>query len=120
MNPMSGFGDGVNLFTIIINVLFGFFGGLILFIGAPEVIAYGTSLAQHLLKVSGYGQQMAQFGFATTAAPYVVLAPIGGIAVKQLTAVRSIKSFLFFAGAVLVGVALAYFTQGYFVTLIKP
>jgi hypothetical protein len=106
---MPGQDDGINLFTIIINILFGFAAGLIIFVGFSEVIAYGSKLATELIKMTGYGQQMAMFGIATTAAPYIVLAPIAGIAVKQLTAVRSIKSFLFFAGAVAIGIIAAHF-----------
>ncbi|TSC68779.1 MAG: hypothetical protein G01um101456_501 [Parcubacteria group bacterium Gr01-1014_56] len=122
MDPMmmvGGFGgdDGVNLFSISVNILFGFVAGLMLFIGVGEVLAYGSTLAEQLIKLTGYGAQMAQFGFATTAAPYIVLAPLGGLAVKQLSAVRTLKSFAFFAGAVIVGVAAAFLSQGYVSTL---
>lgn len=120
MNPMmGGFGgdDGVNLFSISVNALFGFVAGLMLFLGVGEVIAYGSTLAEQLIKLTGYGQQMAQFGLATTAAPYIVLAPLGGLAVKQLSSVRTLKSFAFFAGALIAGVAVAFLLQGYVLTL---
>jgi hypothetical protein len=116
MNPLMGGDDGINLFSIILNIVFGFIGGLMIFIGATEVIAYGSTLAEQLIKVSGYGKQMASFGFATSAAPYVVLAPIGGLVVRQLTSIRTLKSFAFFAGAVLLGLALAYVSKGYVLT----
>jgi hypothetical protein len=109
----DGNGRGTNLFSIIINIAFGFALGLILFLGFQDVIDYGSKLASEIIKMTGYGQQMAMFGLATTAAPYVVLAPIAGMAVKQLTAVRSLKSFAFFAAAVIVGLAAAFFAQGY-------
>jgi len=117
---MGGAGEqeGTNLLVILINVAFGFAAGLMLFLGAQEVLTYGSKLAGDLIKLSGYGQQMAMFGFATTAAPYIVLGPIAGIALKQLASVRSLKSFAFFAAAVLGGVAVAYLTQGYFSSLI--
>ncbi len=110
---MMGMGEGTNLLSISINLAFGFVLGLMVFLGVAEVIAYGTLLAEKLLALSGYGQQMAAFGFATTAAPYIVLAPIAGMVVKQLASVRSIKGFAYFAAAVLVGFAAAYFAQGY-------
>lgn len=119
MNPMMGMGagEGTNLLSIIINILFGFAAGLMLFLGVGEVLTFGSQLAAQLIKLTGYGQQMAAFGLATTAAPYVVLAPIAGMAVKQLAAVRSLKSFAYFVVAVLVGVAVAYFAQGYVASL---
>jgi hypothetical protein len=110
MNPMIGVGGENSLLSILINLAFGFVAGLMVFIGFSEVLAFGTTLAEQLLALSGYGQQMAAFGIATTAAPYVV---------KQLAGVRSLKSFAFFAAAVLVGVAAAYFSQGYIVSLIE-
>lgn len=113
MPPMGAQGSDINLFTILINIVFGFVVGLIVFLGFQEVISYGSKLAEDALKLTGYGQQMAAFGFATTAVPYVVLTPIAGLVVKQLTAVRSIKGFAFFAAAVLVGVAISFFAQGY-------
>ena len=126
MNPMmaspGGFGQdaqGTNLLSIVINLAFGFVAGLMIFIGPREVIAYGSKLAEDLIKLTGYGQQMAAFGFATTAAPYIVLAPIAGMVAKQLSSVRSLKGFLYFAIAVIVGCAGAYFSQGYFTTLIS-
>lgn len=110
---MMGMGEGTNLLSILINIAFGFVAGLMLFLGVSEVIEYGSRLAAQLLELSGYGQQMAAFGLATTAAPYIVLAPIAGLVVKQLTSVRSFKGFAYFIVAVLVGVAGAYFAQGY-------
>ena len=62
---------------------------------------------------------MASFGFATTAVPYLVLAPIVGMVLRQLSSVRSLKNFAYFAIAVIVGFAVAYFSQGYFSTLIS-
>ena len=125
MNPMmaspNGFEQGAqetNLLSILFNVAFGFVLGLMIFIGPKEVIAYGSKLAGDLIKLTGYGQQMAAFGFATTAAPYLVLAPIAGMVARQLSSVRSLKSFAYFAVAVIVGCAGAYFSQGYFTTLI--
>jgi len=44
------------------------------FLGFQEVLAYGSKLAMQVISLTGIGQQMAAFGFATTAAPYVVLA----------------------------------------------
>lgn len=107
-----GADDGLNLLTILINIAFGFVGGLMLFVGFGEVITYGSKLATQLIKVSGYGQQMSQFGFATTAAPYVVLAPIVGMVGKQLSSVRSLKGFAYFIAAVVVGIAVAFLTKG--------
>ncbi len=125
MNSMpgpSGFGQDhseTNLLSIVINLVFGFVLGLMIFIGPKEVIAYGTKLAGDLMKLTGYGQQMAAFGFATTAAPYVVLTPIVGMVARQLSSVRSLKSFGYFAVAVIVGCAIAFFSRGYFITLIS-
>ena len=119
MNPqMMGADDGINLLSIIINIAFGFVIGLVIFFGFASVIEYGQKLATNLMTLTGYGQQVAMFGLATTAAPYVVLAPIAGMALRQLASVRSIKSFVFFAVAVLVGIAIAFLTQGYFSTVI--
>ena len=125
MNPMmaspGGFGQdaqGTNLLSIVINLAFGFVAGLMIFIGPREVIAYGSKLAEDLIKLTGYGQQMAAFGFATTAAPYIVLAPIAGMVAKQLSSVRSLKGFLYFAIAVIVGFAVSYFSYGYIATLL--
>jgi hypothetical protein len=100
-----------NLWSILINAAFGFVIGLMIFLGPKEVIAYGTKLAKSLLSLTGSGGQMGVYGFAS-AAPYIILAPLAGIVVKQLSAVRSIKSFLFFAGAVIVGIIIAYFAKG--------
>jgi|SRR3989344_3064729 len=125
MNPMmaspGSFGQdagGTNLLSILINLAFGFVSGLMIFIGPKEVIAHGSKLAADLIKLSGYGQQMAAFGFATTAAPYVVLAPIVGMVLRQLASVRSLKSFAFFAVAVIVGFAVSYFSYGYIAALL--
>jgi hypothetical protein len=109
--------QGTNLLSILINVAFGFVGGLMVFIGSGEVIAYGSKLATKLIERSGYGRQMAMFGFATSAAPYIVLAPIAGIVAKQLSSVRSLKDFAYFAGAIIAGLAIAFFGQGYFAGL---
>jgi len=105
-----------NLFSIILNIAFGFVVGLMYLFGVQEVIAYGSELAAGLMKTTGYGQ-MGGFNIAT-AAPYIILAPLAGLVVKQLTSVRSIKSFLYFALAVGAGFAIAYVTQGYFEPLI--
>ena len=125
MNPMmaspGGFGQdagGTNLLSIVINLAFGFVAGLMVFLGPKEVIAYGSRLAEDLIKLTGYGQQMAAFGFATTAAPYIVLAPIAGMVAKQLSSVRSLKGFLYFAIAVIVGFVVSYFSYGYIATLL--
>jgi len=121
MNPqMMGMGgdNGINLLSIIINVAFGFVIGLVLFFGFETVITYGQELAAKLISMSGYGQQMAMFGLATTAAPYIVLAPIAGMALRHLASIRTIKSFAFFAAAIVAGIAIAFFTQGYFATVL--
>src|SRR4051812_6275199 len=93
INPMMGAmgtqEQGPNLLSILINLAFGFIAGLMLFLGFQHVIAYGSKLASDLIKLSGYGQQMAAFGVATTAAPFVVIAPIAGMFAKQLASVRS-------------------------------
>lgn len=124
MNPMmasaGGFGQdaqGTNLLSILINLAFGFVAGLMIFIGPKEVISYGSTLAGDLMKLTGYGQQMAAFGFATTAAPYIVLAPIVGMVTKQLSSVRSLKGFLYFAAAVFGGLAVSYLSYGKIATL---
>lgn len=116
MNPF-GEQEGTNLFSILVHIAFGFVLGLVIFIGFKEVIDCGSKLASDLLKMTGYGQQMAAFGLATTAAPYVILTPLAGLVVKQLTAVRTLKSFAYFAVAILLGLAVAFFTQGYFHSL---
>lgn len=108
---MMGQDDGINLYSIILNIAFGFALGLIIFAGFEAVITYGSDLATKLIKLSGYGQQMAMFGLATSAAPYVVLAPLGALVVKQLTSVRSIKTFIFFALAVVIGIVAAFFSH---------
>ncbi|MBX4211650.1 MAG: hypothetical protein KW806_02565 [Candidatus Yanofskybacteria bacterium] len=114
---MPGHQPETNLWSIILNAIFGFVLGLMFLVGVKEVIAYGTKLATDLFKLTGQGQQMGGFGFAS-AAPYIILAPLGGIVVKQLSSVRTLKSFAFFAIAVLVGFAVVYFAQGYFATLL--
>ena len=122
MPSMPGFPGAqdseMNLLSILINMAFGFVIGLAVFSGIQPVLTYGSKLASDLLKMTGYGAQMSSFGLATTAAPFVVLAPIGGMVVKQLSAVRSIKGFAFFAAAVIAGFVIAYLSQGYFVPLI--
>lgn len=118
LNMMNG-GSETNLLSILINIAFGFVAGLMFFLGVKEVLEYGSELAAQLIKLSGYGQQMAAFGFATTAAPFVVLAPLGGMVLKQLSSVNSFKSFLYFAIALGAGVGIAFLGQGYFATLIS-
>lgn len=105
-----------NLLSIILNILFGFVAGLMYLFGIQEVIAYGSELAASLMKTTGYGQ-MGGFSIAT-AAPYIILAPLAGMVAKQLSSVRSIKGFLYFALALAAGFGVAYLGQGYFETLI--
>ena len=107
-----------NLLSILINIAFGFVAGLMIFLGIKPVISYGSELADAFIKMTGYGQQMTGFGFAS-AAPFVVLAPLGGMVLKQLSSVRSIKGFTYFMLAVLAGAAIAFVTQGYFAHLIS-
>lgn len=117
---MAGFGgpeSGTNLLSILINTAFGFVGTLMILIGWVKVIAYGSHLATQLLDVVGYGANMGGFGIAT-AAPYIVLAPIVGLVVKELAGVKSLKSFAYFAAAVAAGALIAFLTQGYFVAVI--
>ena len=109
--------QGTNLLSVLINVAFGLVGGLMLVMGSGAVIAYGSTLATRLIKLSGYGQQMARFGLATSAAPYIVLTPIAGMVAKQLSSVRSLKDFAFFVAAIAAGFAIAFFGQGYFAGL---
>ncbi len=106
-----------NLLSIILNIAFGFVAGLMYLFGVQETIAYGSTLAAGLMKTTGYGQ-MGGFSIAS-AAPYIVLAPLAGMVAKQLSSVRSLKSFLYFALAVAAGFAAAYVSQGYFATLIS-
>jgi hypothetical protein len=114
MNPLGNMnGGGLNLFDILVNILFGFIVGAMLFLGPKEVIEYGTKLAMSLM-----GQQVGLAGFASYA-PYILIAPIGGLVAKQLTAVRSIKSFMFFVAAVLLGFIIAFLSQGYLKNLIS-
>jgi hypothetical protein len=115
MNMMN---SETNLLSILTNAAFGFVAGLMVLFGPKEVIAYGTKLAGEIMQLVGYGQQMAAFGFATTAAPYIILAPIAGMVLRQLASVRSLKSFAYFAVAAIAGGAAAYFSQEYFKTLI--
>lgn len=124
MNPMmpNAFAspDETNLLSILINIAFGFVAGLMLFFGPKEVIEYGSKLAGEIIKLSGYnGGQMAAYGFATMAAPYIILAPLGGMVVRQLSSVRTLKSFAYFVVAVIAGLAGAFFSQGYFSTFIS-
>ncbi len=108
-----------NLLNILVDVAFGFVGGLMIFFGPMPIIQYGTHLATDLMKQFGAGAgPLASFGIAS-AAPYVILAPVGGFALKQLASVRSIKGFAYFAASVLVGVAIAFFTKGYFAPLMQ-
>lgn len=117
--PTFADGPGTNLLEIVINISFGFVAGLMIFLGPKETISFGSKLAADLIKMSGYGAQMSAFGLATTAAPYVIIAPIGGMVLKQLASVRSLKSFGYFVAAVLAGLALAFITQVYFAALMK-
>ena len=112
---MSGESE-TNLLSILLNIAFGFVAGLIYFFGFQEVIAYGSELAASLMKTTGYGQ-MGGFNIAS-AAPYIILAPLAGMVAKQLSSVRSFKSFVYFVLAVAAGFAAAYVAQGYFATLI--
>src|SRR6185437_16639269 len=91
--------SSTNLFSTLVNIAFGFVLGLVIFSGFEPTVAYGTKLAATLIKTSGYGQQMAAFGFATTAAPYVVFAPLLGLVATQLKSVNSIRGFVYFAAA---------------------
>ena len=111
-NMMGGQNEGTNLFSILLNVAFGFVAGLIIFLGFKEVLELGTKYAQDLLSLIGYGDQLSSFGIATSAAPFVVIAPIAGMVVKELSAVRSLKSFGFFAAAVIIGIVIAFFIKG--------
>ena len=120
MGGGSGFSQanqGTNLLEVLINLAFGFVAGLMFFIGPGEVIAYGSKLAGDLMELTGYGKQMSAFGLATTAAPYIILAPIAAMVFRQLAAVRSLKSFMYFIITVLIGAAAAYFGQSYFLVI---
>ncbi len=120
MARAGGFGviqpqdQGTNLWSIILNIAFGFVIGLMIFIGAKQIINYGSKLATMFIKMSGYGKPAAMFGFSgfASAAPYIVLAPLGGIVIKQLSSVKTLKGFGYFAAAVIVGSAIAFFTKG--------
>src|SRR4051812_9501434 len=116
MNPLemmqgAGFGpqqQGTNLLSVLLNLAFGFVLGLMIFLGPKEVIAYGSKLASDLLKLSGEGGQMASMGFAVSAAPFVVITPIAGLVAKELSSVRTLKAFGYFAAAVVAGIAVAF------------
>ncbi len=69
MGMLGGVEEGTNLFSIIVNLAFGFVGGLMLFLGPQEIIAYGSELAEKLLKLTGYGQQMAVMWAQMTGRP---------------------------------------------------
>ena len=117
--PMMGMHqEGTNLLSVLINLAFGFVAGLMIFLGAPQVIAYGSSLAASLLKMTGQGASMAAFGGIASVAPYVVLAPIGGMVLKEIASVRSLKSFGYFAAAVFAGFVVAFASKGYFAALL--
>ena len=106
-----------NLLNILVDIAFGFVGGLMIFFGPMPVITYGTQLATTLIKQTGYGSgPFASFGFS--AATYVVLAPVGGFALKELASVRSLRGFAYFAAGIIAGLAIAYFTKSYFTPLI--
>jgi hypothetical protein len=111
--------SSTNLFSILVNIAFGFVLGLMLLLGFPQVLTYGTKVAGELIKLTGYGSQMSAFGFASTALPYVVLAPIAGLVVRQLSSIRSFKGFGYFILAVLAGFLIAFFTRGYFLALMQ-
>jgi hypothetical protein len=111
MMGMSGESE-TSLLSILLNVAFGFVAGLMFFLGVFEVLEYGKELAADILEAVGYGQ-MPGMNIASFA-PYIILAPLGGMVLKQLSSVRSLKSFAFFAVAVIAGVAIAFVTQGYF------
>lgn len=113
MPGMSGMEQGTNLLNIIINLAFGFVIGLMVFWGPKEVISVGSKLAENIISLTGYGKQMGAFGFATTALPYVILTPIAGIVVRELSRIRSLKVFGYFILAVAVGFVIAFFTQSY-------
>jgi hypothetical protein len=117
MAGMPGMNQSTNLFSIIINILFGFVLGLIIFLGFKEVLTYGSKLAADLMNLTGYGRQMGGFGFAASAAPYIIIAPIVGLVVKQLSSVRSLKGFGYFTLAVAIGFAIAFFMRGYVMNL---
>ncbi len=111
--------QGTNLLSVLVNVAFGFVAGLMLFIGYEQVLAYGTKLANDLVRMSPQGAQMEAYGIAANYAPYVLLAPIGAIVLRELASVRSVKTFSYFAGAVLAGLVLAFLTQGKLMELMR-
>ena len=117
MQGMPGESE-TNLLSIILNAAFGFVAGLVYLFGLQEVIAYGSELAASIIKTTGAGQQMGPYGGFIAAAPYIVLAPLVGLVAKQLSSVRSLKSFAYFVLAVAGGFAIAFVTQSYFSTLI--
>lgn len=118
MNPQNmmggNFGESTNLLSIITNVAFGFVLGLVVFLGFKETIELGTKYAEELLKLIGFDNQMGGLGFASYT-PYIIGAPIAGMVVKELSSVRSLKSFAYFAVAVIVGFVIAVVTIGNFV-----
>lgn len=116
MNPFEnvmggGENQGRNLLSIIINVAFGFVIGLVVFLGLQETLALGTKYAEELLNLVGFNNQMGGFGF-TSYAPYIIGAPIAGMVVKELSSVRSLKSFAYFAAAVAVGFTISFLVKG--------
>jgi len=118
MDPYQNAGSGdTNLLSILMNVAFGFALGLTIFFGFKEVLAYATKLAQGLTSFFGF-DRVSGFGLAASFLPYVVLAPIAGMALKQIASVRSIKGFLYFALAIALGFVIAHYTRGYFATVI--
>ncbi|MBX4198043.1 hypothetical protein KW782_01780 [Candidatus Parcubacteria bacterium] len=118
MGGMPGMNQGTNLLNIITNLAFGFVIGLMVFFGPKDVIDYGTKLAGDLMGLTSYGKQFSGFGFATTALPYVILAPIGGLVVRELSRIKSLKTFGIFVLAVAIGFVIAFFTRSYFTGLI--
>jgi hypothetical protein len=106
--------QGTNLLSILINIAFGFIGGLMLLFGIVPVIEYGSKLTLDLILATGVGAQATMLPGVAGFAPYVVLAPIGAMVLKELSSVRSIKSFAYFSGAVFAGAVLAFLMRGYF------
>lgn len=103
-----------SLWNIVVSGALGFVLGLALFWGPSKLIAYGTKLAKQAISVSGYDSQLGIYGnYATSYLPYAILVFIFGLAVGQLSAVRSLKSFGFFAVSVLIGIIIAFFAKGY-------
>lgn len=70
MDPFqSSTGSELNLFSILINVAFGFVAGLMLFLGFKETIDFGSKLAADVIKLTGMGQQVGPFA---TFAPHTL------------------------------------------------